>query len=64
MHYNFHTAMELITENYLPVKEFSTILITSGASCPDALVEGVIKKLTHFYSGSKSIDEVLKQFTD
>ncbi len=64
MHYNFHTAMELITENYLPVKEVSTILITSGASCPDALVEGVIKKLAHFYPGSKSIDEVLKQFTD
>ncbi len=63
LHYDFHTKMELITENYLPKKEPLTILITSGASCPDALVEGVIKKLAGFYSASKSVDEVLNEFT-
>ncbi len=63
MHYNFHTSMELITENYLPKKEPVNILITSGASCPDALVEGVIKKLAGFYAGSKTVDEVMEQFT-
>ena len=63
MHYNFHTSMELITENYLPKKEAVNILITSGASCPDALVEGVIKKLAGFYAGSKAVDEVMEQFT-
>lgn len=62
MHYNFHTSMELITENYLPKKEAVNILITSGASCPDALVEGVIKKLAGFYAGSKTVDEVMEQF--
>ncbi|MDQ3682270.1 MAG: 4-hydroxy-3-methylbut-2-enyl diphosphate reductase [Bacteroidota bacterium] len=61
LHYDFHTKMELITENYLPKKEPLTILITSGASCPDALVEGVIKKLAGFYSG-KTIDEVMNEF--
>ena len=63
MHYNFHTSMELITENYLPNKKPLSILITSGASCPDALVEGVIKKLAGFYPHSKSINEVIEQFT-
>jgi len=62
LHYDFHTNMELVTENYLPKKEKSTILITSGASCPDAMVEGVIKKLAGFYP-CKSVDEVLQQFT-
>ena len=62
LHYDFHTKMELITENYLPKKELVTILITSGASCPDALVEGVIKKLAGFYSTSKSVDEVMNEF--
>jgi 4-hydroxy-3-methylbut-2-en-1-yl diphosphate reductase len=61
-HYNFHMHQELVTENYLPGKEPVTVLITSGASCPDALVEGVIKRLAGFYAGSKSIEEMMKQF--
>lgn len=62
MHYDFHTKMELVTENYLPGKQPVSILITSGASCPDALVEGVIKKLAGFYPASKSIEEMIAQF--
>jgi 4-hydroxy-3-methylbut-2-enyl diphosphate reductase len=62
MHYNFHTHQELITEKYLTEKQPVTVLITSGASCPDALVEGVIKKLAGFYTNSRSLDEVRKQF--
>ena len=49
LHYNFHTKEEILTANYLPAKEPVKILITSGASCPDALVEGVINKLVSFY---------------
>ena len=62
MHYDFHTKTELITKNYLPNKQDVSILITSGASCPDALVEGVIKKLARFYPASKSIEEITAQF--
>lgn len=62
MHYNFHTAQELITENYLPEKETVSILITSGASCPDALVEGVIKKLAGFFPAGKSVEEIMEAF--
>lgn len=62
MHFNFHAGIELVTENYLPQKEPVKILLTSGASCPDALVEGVIKKLTGYYAGSKSIEEIYNEF--
>ena len=62
MHFDFHTKTELVTENYLPAKEPVSILITSGASCPDALVEGVIKKLAGFYPASTSIEEMVTQF--
>ncbi|HRN79935.1 MAG TPA: 4-hydroxy-3-methylbut-2-enyl diphosphate reductase [Ferruginibacter sp.] len=48
-HFNLHTHAEMITEGYLPTKEKVTIAITSGASCPDALVESVIKKLMEFF---------------
>jgi 4-hydroxy-3-methylbut-2-enyl diphosphate reductase len=61
-HFNFHTGMELVTENYLPEKDPVTVLITSGASCPDALVEGVIRRLISFFPGSKSVEEVATQF--
>jgi 4-hydroxy-3-methylbut-2-en-1-yl diphosphate reductase len=62
MHYDFHTKTELVTQNFLPAKEPVNILVTSGASCPDLLVEGVIKKLAGFYPASKSIDEILVQY--
>jgi 4-hydroxy-3-methylbut-2-en-1-yl diphosphate reductase len=62
MHYDFHTKTELITEGYLPNKQPVSVLITSGASCPDALVEGVIKKLAGFYPASKSIENIVAQF--
>lgn len=61
MHYNFHTKTESITENYLSNKHPVSILITSGASCPDALVEGVIRKLAGFYPASKSIKDMIAQ---
>jgi 4-hydroxy-3-methylbut-2-enyl diphosphate reductase len=38
------------------------VLITSGASCPDAVVEAVITRLVHFYPGSKSIEEMATSF--
>ena len=63
IHYNFHKHEELVTENYLPAKEPAAVLITSGASCPDALVEGVIKKIAGFYPASRSIEEMVEKFT-
>jgi len=62
LHYNFHNKEELLTNNYLPQKNPVKILITSGASCPDALVEGVIKKLVRFYPISKTIEELTEHF--
>ena len=38
------------------------ILITSGASCPDALVEGVIEKLATYFTIKNSIEDLAKTF--
>jgi 4-hydroxy-3-methylbut-2-enyl diphosphate reductase len=62
MHYNFHNNTDLVTQNYLPHVEPLSVLITSGASCPDALVEGVIKKLAGFFPASKSVVDLIKEF--
>lgn len=61
LHYNFHTKQELVTQNFLP-KGQAAILITSGASCPDAVVEEVIKKLAGFYPASLSVEAIADQF--
>lgn len=62
LHFNFHTKEELLTKNWLPANEPVKILMTSGASCPDALVEGVIGKLTGLYPVSTTIHQVMEQF--
>ncbi|NOT52277.1 MAG: 4-hydroxy-3-methylbut-2-enyl diphosphate reductase [Chitinophagaceae bacterium] len=61
LHFNFHTKEEMLTNNWLPAKQPLKILLTSGASCPDALVEGVIRKLAA-YRSSVSYEELIHQF--
>lgn len=62
LHHNFHTKEELLTVDFLPAKEPVRILLTSGASCPDALVEGVINKLVSFYPVTKTTEEITELF--
>ncbi|MEZ2442421.1 4-hydroxy-3-methylbut-2-enyl diphosphate reductase [Chitinophaga sp. RCC_12] len=57
-HWNFHHKEEIIADSFLPEKEKVTILLTSGASCPDALVEGVIRRLLSFYQLEHKADEM------
>lgn len=61
-HFNFHTKEEITTADFIPQKELVKILITSGASCPDALVEGVIEKLVSYFKTSTSIEEITTSF--
>ncbi len=58
-HFNLHKNEVVTTIPFLPEKKPVSILITSGASCPDALVEGVINKLVSFYKVSKTTEEIL-----
>ena len=64
LHYNFHTKTELLTTNFLPDKQPVKILITSGASCPDALVENVIRKLAAFFKQESKVDLLVNSFSE
>jgi len=64
LHFNFHTKQELLTSGYLPDRQPLRILITSGASCPDALVESVIRKLASFYKEEDKIDALIQHFNN
>jgi 4-hydroxy-3-methylbut-2-enyl diphosphate reductase len=62
LHYNFHTKEEILTTNYLPAHQPVKILLTSGASCPDAIVEAVIGKLAGFFETGKTMDVMTRSF--
>lgn len=63
LHYDFHLGKEILQEGYLPEKDPVRILITSGASCPDAIVEAVINKLVGFYPSAVKNSALITQFS-
>ncbi|MBV9962083.1 MAG: 4-hydroxy-3-methylbut-2-enyl diphosphate reductase [Parafilimonas sp.] len=62
LHCNWRTKQEYLTHDFLPSKNPLSILITSGASCPDAVVEDVIEKLAAFFNADKNIEELINEF--
>jgi len=59
MHFDLHLHQEKVTENFLPEKKPVKILITSGASCPDAIVEAVIGRICELVPGTRDIEGIL-----
>lgn len=62
-HSQWRTGHIQQTEGYLPDKEPIRILISSGASCPDALVESVIRRLLEFYDLQDKMEEMVDYFS-
>ena len=60
-HYNLHRKKEEVTENFIPDKDSVTIMLTCGASCPDAIIEGVLTRILSFFPDARSVDEVLEE---
>jgi len=62
VHYDIHEHREILSTDWLPDRDPVNILLTSGASCPDALVESVIHKIAEFFKLEKSVEELMKEF--
>jgi len=61
-HFDLHAHAEIITENYLPTHRPLKVMITSGASCPDALVERVIERLAELTGNEQNIEAATEQY--
>lgn len=62
-HFNQWEKKILTTENWLPTdKTGLKIALTSGASCPDVLVDEVLLEILEFYPKARGIEEVLAPF--
>ena len=58
-HFNYEDKKTSITEGFLPNKEKLKVIITSGASCPDAVVDRVLQKLLSYFDNKISVEEAL-----
>lgn len=60
-HFDFHNQVEKVTENFLPETNPVKIILTSGASCPDSIVDEVLQKILSYFSNTKTVEEVLSE---
>ena len=64
-HFNQWKKEMLVTRDWLPVDNKGLkIALTSGASCPDVLVDEVLLKILKFFPDSREVDEVLEPYSD
>jgi 4-hydroxy-3-methylbut-2-enyl diphosphate reductase len=61
-HYDYHRKEKRISSGFLPEKTEVKVILTSGASCPDTLVDRVMLRILEFFPHSRTIAEVLKDF--
>jgi 4-hydroxy-3-methylbut-2-enyl diphosphate reductase len=52
---NWRNKEQTVINNYLPTQQPTTILMTSGASCPDTVVEAVIRQIADYYHVSDAL---------
>lgn len=57
LHFDYHNKQERVSSAYLHFDKPVRILMTSGASCPDAVVESIIRRLAGFFGVEEKVDE-------
>tara|TARA_B100000575_G_scaffold291950_1_gene299054 strand:- start:4056 stop:5276 length:1221 start_codon:yes stop_codon:yes gene_type:complete len=60
-HFDFHTKKEVTTKNFLPQKKCK-IILTSGASCPDIIIEKIMRKISSIKKEKINLESILTDF--
>jgi 4-hydroxy-3-methylbut-2-enyl diphosphate reductase len=63
-HFIWRTKQEVTTQGWLPMDlgRPVEILLTAGASCPDALLDAVIRRVLQWFPDARPVDEALAPF--
>lgn len=61
-HYNLETKKAALTTDWLPDIRPLSVALTSGASCPDAIVDAVLLRVLSFFEPTRSLDDVLARY--
>ena len=60
-HFDFYNKKEITSNNYMSGnKKVIKIILTSGASCPDTIVDTVLDKLISFFDVKISKEDIIK----
>jgi 4-hydroxy-3-methylbut-2-en-1-yl diphosphate reductase len=58
-HFDYPHQKKINTPNFIPQKDKVKIILTSGASCPDAVIERVLRKLLAYFPNAKTEEEAM-----
>ncbi len=61
VHYLIHEKKESQSVQFIPPQQPVIIAMSSGASCPDVVVENIILKIISFFKTTKTPDDVLNE---
>jgi len=63
-HFSLARRAVVTSEGWLPEKDPATVVLTCGASCPDAILDGVLCKLLSMVPHPRAVDDVLALFPE
>ncbi len=58
-YFDMHDSTRKLSEKFIPNKKVVDIILTSGASCPDAIVDKVIQKILTYFEGHMPMEAAL-----
>jgi 4-hydroxy-3-methylbut-2-enyl diphosphate reductase len=61
-HFLLATRTMATTDDWLPARRPLDIALTCGASCPDAIVDGVLFRVLSFFESTRPLEEVLQPY--
>jgi len=64
-HFDVHAKEEVATKNWFPAEDTPVdVLLTSGASCPDALLDEVVRKILSWFPDARPVEDALAPFKE
>ncbi|MHA8087583.1 4-hydroxy-3-methylbut-2-enyl diphosphate reductase [Aquirufa sp. Wall-65K1] len=62
LHFDNKKKEEIFIQGYIPQKTKVRVLLTCGASCPDAVIEEILRKLVSFFPDARDVDDVVENW--